>query len=81
MCTLHIQTGAPCAQLTSLNYMVIKSTVLPGEKEGVEHIEEHLIVVKIIPPVCKGTSGSDVAFKRANHLAPFFDHFAHFFVQ
>lgn len=61
---------------------LIKSTVLPGEKEGgVGHIEEHLLVVKITPPVCMGTSGSEAAFKRVNHLAPFLDHFAHFFVQ
>lgn len=41
--------------------------------------EECLIFVKIIPMVCKGSSGSKAAFKRVNYLAPFFDHFAHFF--
>lgn len=58
--------------------------VLPGETEegGVERVEECLIFVKIIPAVCKGTSGSKAAFKSVNCLAPFFDHFdAHFFVQ
>lgn len=54
---------------------------MPGEREGggVECVEECLIFVKIIPTVCKGTSGSKAAFKRVNYLAPFFDHFAHFF--
>lgn len=56
-----------------LNELVDQSSVLPGEtaEGGVEHIEEHLIVVKIIPPVCKGTSGSEAALERVNHLAPF----------
>lgn len=51
----------------------LSHTVLPGEtgESGVEH-DECLIFVQIILMVRKGISGSEAAFKRMNHLAPFF---------
>lgn len=72
------------ARFLKLHGLSIRSTVLPGKpgEGGVEHVKQCLIFVKIVPTVCKGTSGSTAAFKRVNNLAPFFDHFdAHFFVQ
>lgn len=86
VCVLYTEPNPDWDTIFSAHFFKwsIKSPVLPGKTEegGVEHVEECLIFVEIVPTVCKGTSGSKAAFKRMNHLAPFFDHFdAHCFVQ
>lgn len=60
--------------ICSAHYFKLFSLV-KQEKVGLSTMNVCLIFVKIILMVWNGTSGSKAAFKRMNHLAPFFYHF------